>query len=432
MINFLSKYQYADVREVTETLSSIRIKDDEIRPYEGISFGISVRVLANGAWGFASGTDTKEIKELLKKAEKLASISKGDVKLAEVEIVKSQTEARIQTIPTEEKIKRLLDAKKEMDAKEIKNRILGLNERIIEKRFCSSEGSEILQKQVYTYLSIQAIGKRDTVQVAHERQANTIGFEKIDANQVAKKANEKIKRILNAKLPPKGTFTVVLNPEMTGVLSHEAIGHACEADAVIENESILEGKLGAMIGNEMVNIIDDPIANDFGHYAYDDEGVAAKKATLIENGVVRGYLLSRETAHQLGMQPNGHTRAETYSDFPIVRMGNTYFQPGTAKKEDVFDVRDGIYLKGMLGGSVDIFSGGFMFKAEEAFRIKNGEISEQLRDVAIIGNILETLKKVEIVGNDFETSPGVCGKGGQKMPVSDGGPHIRVKDITIG
>jgi TldD protein len=113
-------------------------------------------------------------------------------------------------------------------------------------------------------------------------------------------------------------------------------------------------------------------------------------------------------------------------------MGNTYFQPGNAKKEDVFDVRDGIYLKGMLGGSVDIFSGGFMFKAEEAFRVKNGEIGEQLRDVAIIGNILETLKKVELVGDDFETSPGMCGKGGQRMPVSDGGPHIRIKNVTLG
>ena len=227
-------------------------------------------------------------------------------------------------------------------------------------------------------------------------------------------------------------FTVVLDPEMTGVLSHEAVGHACEADAVIDRESILRGKIGKRIGNNFVTIYDDPTAKNFGTYKFDDEGVEAKKTVLVERGILRGYINSRSTAKELGHTPNGHARAEDFESAPVVRMSNTYFMPGKASKEDVMDIRDGIYLKGMKGGSVDIFSGGFMFAAELAYEIKNGEIGKMIRDTGISGNILETLHNIELVGKDFGTSPGFCGKAGQHAPVSDGGPHIRVKKVRIG
>ncbi len=113
-------------------------------------------------------------------------------------------------------------------------------------------------------------------------------------------------------------------------------------------------------------------------------------------------------------------------------MSNTYFQKGESSKEEVFELKEGVYLKGMRGGSVDTFSGGFMFKAEEAYEISNGELGKIMRDVTITGNILQTMKDVEAVGKDFGTSPGICGKFGQGVPVSDGGPHIRVGNITIG
>lgn len=219
---------------------------------------------------------------------------------------------------------------------------------------------------------------------------------------------------------------------MTGVLCHEALGHATEADSVIDRESILAGKIGHPIGNDLVTIADDPTADDFGRYSFDDEGVEAKKTPLLEKGVLKGYLNSMETANRLKIPLNGHARAESYANVPVVRMGNTYFQRGTASMADVFDVKDGVYLRGMKGGSVDIFSGGFMFKAEEAYEIRNGEKGRILSDATITGNILETLKDIEVVGKDFGTSPGFCGKAGQDAPVSDGGPHIRVRNVAIG
>ena len=221
---------------------------------------------------------------------------------------------------------------------------------------------------------------------------------------------------------------------MTGVFSHEAVGHACEADSVIERESILADRMGKKVGNELVTIVDDPGADDFGRYAYDDEGVEARPVTLVEKGVLKGFLNSMETAHTLTGSPrlNGHARADGYSSAPIVRMSNTYFQKGASKMDEVFDVKAGIYLRGMKGGSVDIFSGGFMFKAEEAYMIRDGQKTDLLRDVTITGNILQTMLDVECVGNDWGIGPGVCGKFAQEAPVSDGGPHIRVRNVAIG
>lgn len=219
---------------------------------------------------------------------------------------------------------------------------------------------------------------------------------------------------------------------MTGVLSHEAVGHACEADSVVDGESILKGRVGERIGNGLVTIVDDPLADDFGRYHFDDEGVEAKAATLVEGGVLRGFINSRETAEALGHPRNGHARAEDYGEVPVVRMSNTYFQRGRSSVEEVFGIRSGIYLKGMKGGSVDIFSGGFMFKAEEAYGIQNGEKGALMRDVTITGNILRTMLDVECVGDDFGASPGICGKSSQSVPVSDGGPHIRIRNVAIG
>jgi TldD protein len=274
------------------------------------------------------------------------------------------------------------------------------------------------------------------MQRGSDRASSRRGFGALELHKSAEGSREKALRLLKAAPPPKGRFTVIFDNEMTGVFAHEALGHACEADSIVERESILSERMGKQIGNQLVSVIDDPTADDFGRYAYDDEGVAGKPVTLIEKGVLRGFLNSMETASALkagGSEAlNGHARADGYSDAPIIRMSNTYFQPGKSKVQEVFDAKSGIYLRGMKGGSVDIFSGGFMFKSEEAYGIKDGEKTGLIRDVTITGNILQTMLDVECVGDDFGSNPGVCGKSSQEVPVSDGGPHIRVRNVAIG
>ncbi|MBU0527068.1 TldD/PmbA family protein [Candidatus Micrarchaeota archaeon] len=425
----LSNFHYAELRIEKSVESSVNIKDGEIKHSSGSSYGISVRVLENGSWGFASGNSG--INVLLDRAKRLAKLSTGEIKLTVPKAEKKQISVKHEFAEPEEKIKALLEGSKAMEG--VSSRMLGCTDLKSKVEFYNSAGAEITQELGYTYLSCSSVAKENgIIQRGSERDWSRTGFDEINTVETAEKASKKALRLVRAAPSPKGRFTVVLDPEMTGVFAHEAVGHACEADAVVDKESILADSSGKPIGNELVTIIDDPLAEDFGQYTYDDEGVKAKTTVLIDHGKVNEFINSMETANTLGAELNGHARAEDYSQVPIVRMSNTYFQKGESSKEEVFELKKGVYLKGMRGGSVDTFSGGFMFKAEEAYEISNGELGKIMRDVTITGNILQTMKEVEAVGKDFGTSPGICGKFGQGVPVSDGGPHIRVGNITIG
>lgn len=430
----LSKYDYADLRIERGTESSISLRDKEVKVYAGDFFGISVRVLKNGAWGFSSSNNPNfNMEKLLKNAERLSNVAKSTSSLSEIKPVKKRTKDKYRITDVETQTSELIEAKKLMEGGDVISTSAGCSDSRTITEFYSSEGSEIVQEQSHSYLSCLAVARYDSViQRAVETSASRTGFKGLEITKPCTDAGEKARRLIKAEAPPKGRFTVILDPEMTGVLTHEAVGHASEADAVASKESIFAGKMGEMVADESVSIVDDPAMNRFGHYEYDDEGVRGRKVEVIKNGVLNDYLNSRESSKETKTVPNGHARAEDFSYVPVVRMSNTFFLPGKHSLEDVFDVKEAIYLKGMLGGSVDTFTGGFMFKAEEAYTVKNGEKDRLLRDVTITGNLLEVLKRVVAVGKDTGSSPGICGKLGQGVPVEDGGPHIRVEDTVIG
>ncbi|MFH0737501.1 MAG: TldD/PmbA family protein [Candidatus Micrarchaeota archaeon] len=431
--HLLSGYSYAELRIEKGSESFVGIKDEEVRHSTGAMEGMSARVLIDGSWGFASGSKGIKAEDLFRRAERLARLEKGRIKVAEPKGLRKTIDEKVEPADSERQVKALLEAGRAMKADRVTSRIISCTDSIIRSEYYNSQGAEIIQETGATYMSCSCVARSgDMIQRGSERDWSRTGFKDIDPIKAAHEARDMALRLLGAIAPPKGRFTAVFDPEMTGVFSHEAVGHACEADSVVDKESVLSERLGKRIGDDLVTIIDDPTADDFGRYAFDDEGVEAKPVTLVDKGVLRGFLNSRETAFSLGMEPNGHARAEDYGSVPAVRMANTYFQKGGSSLDEVFDVQDGVYLKGMKGGSVDIFSGGFMFKAEEAYEIKGGELGRLMRDATLTGNILETLLDVECVGNDFGTSPGVCGKSAQQVPVSDGGPHIRVKNVVIG
>ncbi|MFN7991394.1 MAG: TldD/PmbA family protein [Candidatus Micrarchaeia archaeon] len=429
----LSRYKYAELRIERSSESSITVKDEEVKHSSGSIRGISARVLENGSWGFASSSASGGAEELLVSAQKIARLSAGKISIGEPGGEKKTRIDRIDPVESDQQVKALLEASKEMKAPGISSRNISCTDSTVRKEFYNSHGAEIITESGYTYLSCSSIAREgDIIQRGAERTWSRNGFGKLKIGETASSAREKAIRLLKAIPPPKGRFTVIFDPEMTGVFSHEAVGHACEADSIIDRESILADKVGKRIGNELVTIIDDPGAQDFGHYEFDDEGTPARPATLVEKGILREFMTSMETAAELKAGKNGHARAQDYGEAPIVRMSNTYFQKGESAVSEVFAIKSGVYLKGMKGGSVDIFSGGFMFKAEEAYEITNGEKGALMRDVTITGSILQTLLDVECVGDDFGTSPGVCGKFSQEVPVSDGGPHIRVRNVAIG
>jgi TldD protein len=256
-------------------------------------------------------------------------------------------------------------------------------------------------------------------------------FKKHNAFELAQKAATTAIELLSASTPKAGTYPVILDQELAGVFIHEAVGHAVEADHVLEGNSILSGKIGEQIASPLITVYDDPSLHEYGYYPFDDEGAGSKRTTLIQDGILKSFIHSRETAGKLGGESR-NSRAQGYSR-PVIRMSNTFIAPGGMKFDEMLsELKDGIYLKGSRGGQVNPGEGVFQFNAERGFIVKNGELTTPLRDVSLSGNTLEILNSVTTVGNDLEMNSGRCGKAGQLVPVSDGAPHVLVNKAMVG
>ena len=232
-------------------------------------------------------------------------------------------------------------------------------------------------------------------------------------------------------MPKGGSFPVILDQELAGVFVHEAVGHATEADIILEGGSCLEGKLGQQIGSTIVTVKDDPSLMQNGYYPFDDEGSVSQETVLVKEGILNSYLYSRETAGRMGGVPR-NARAQGI-DRPVVRMSNTYIANGDRKVEEIFEeLGDGVYLMGSRGGQVNTAEGVFQFNAKRGYLVEKGEKTKLLRDVSLTGKILEIMKDIRAVGNDLKFNSGRCGKAGQLVPVSDGSPHLLIEKATVG
>ena len=437
-----SKVDYIDIRFGMSDNTSILMKDNNVEEINtGISLGTRIRVLNNGAWGFAFTTDLSKINEITETALKFSNSLNGDVALSENEVIKDKVAIDVKIpfndISIDEKKEIMETACKSATIDKINSTTASYADNELNELFMNSEGSEIQVKTSRVRMALNASSTDgEIIQFGHGSIGGVNGFEIIkntDIEEFGRKIGEKAVRLLDAKPAPSGKFPVIADPELTGVLIHEALGHAVEGDLILQNDSILKDKIGEKIASDIVNIFDDAsLREGFGYYPYDVEGVKTKPNQLVENGKLISLLNSRETASKLGMKSSGNARS-LISDQPIVRMSNTYLQPGDNTFEELIeDIPNGIYLKGSRGGQVDTGKGIFQFNAAEGYLIENGEISTPLRDVSLSGNILETLQNVDAIGNDFKLSVGFCGKGGQTAPVGDGGPHTRISNALVG
>ncbi|ABR56142.1 peptidase U62 modulator of DNA gyrase [Methanococcus aeolicus Nankai-3] len=445
---------YCDIRLNYGESNHITLKDGTIEEVSsGMSSGVCVRMLYENGWGYATAdtTDLKEIKELIQKAYKVAKIanneSKKKVILKETptntDYIKSDIKINPKDISTEEKKEYLLESHKNLidenttntnGSNKIVSTSVSYSDATGYSLFMSSEGTKIEsdRTKVFMYMTAVASGNNNSnnLQYASERIGGD-GFEVINYDKIIKlstNAKERALRLLTAKQCPKGEFNVVLDPDLAGVFIHEAVGHASEADLVLQNDSVFKDKIGEVVGSEIVSVIDNPnIDNSFGYYKYDSEGVKGQKTTIIENGVLKGYLHSRETAGRMDMELTGNGRAQGLNK-PIVRMSNTYIKPMDWDFEELLqDTKDGIYLKGSRGGQVDTGKGLFQFNSVEAFMIEKGELTTPLRDAGLSGEILDILHNIDAITNEFKLSIGYCGKGGQSVPVGDGGGSVRTR-----
>jgi TldD protein len=241
---------------------------------------------------------------------------------------------------------------------------------------------------------------------------------------------------LEAVAAPAGSMTVVLGPGWPGVLLHEAIGHGLEGDFNRKGTSAFSGRIGERVAAAGVTVVDDgTLPGRRGSLNVDDEGTPTECTTLIEDGILRGYMQDQLNARLSGAAPTGNGRRESYAHLPMPRMTNTYMRAGEHDPEEILaSVDKGLYAVNFGGGQVDITSGKFVFSASEAYLIENGRITRPVKGATLIGNGPDVLTRVGMIGNDLklDTGVGTCGKEGQSVPVGVGQPALRIDGLTVG
>jgi len=440
--------EYAEVRAQTLYKTMLTMKEGRVEAAkQGIESGVALRVLVNGAWGFASvGSFKPEIlasavSDACKMAKTASSRLKNPIKLAEIKTVEDRVQVKPKKDPSkismEDKIKTALAINKTTLTrdKRVKSCTIDYLDLSGTNYFASSEGTSIEQDKLYVWSRITASALSNGVYAfSREEIGSTAGYEVFDTEtpemigeRVAKRAVEQ----LAAKPPRGGASPVVLGPNVVGVFVHEAFGHLAEADLALSG-GVLMNNIGKKTASDLVTFYDDGTINDaFGSFKYDDEGVPAQKTLLIKDGVVTGLMHNRETARKFNAAPTGNARAEDFRVEPIIRMRNTFMAPRDHSFEELVEgIRSGYYFKSFRGGQANL-DGTFQVGIQEGYEIVNGEIGDPVRNASISGNTLETLFKVDAVGKDFELHPGRCGKG-QTAFICDGGPHIRVKEVIVG
>ncbi|MFW5654868.1 MAG: metalloprotease TldD [Roseicyclus sp.] len=241
---------------------------------------------------------------------------------------------------------------------------------------------------------------------------------------------------LRAEPAPAGVMDVVLGPGWPGILLHEAIGHGLEGDFNRKKQSAFAGLMGQRIAAPGVTVLDDgTIPDRRGSITVDDEGTAAGKTTLIEDGILVSYMQDRQSARLMGVAPTGNGRRESYAHAPMTRMTNTYMLGGDAEPGAILaDLKDGIYAVGFGGGQVDITNGKFVFSCTEAYRVKDGRVGAPVKGATLIGDGATALRNIRAIGNDMALDPGMgnCGKAGQWVPVGVGQPTLMIGGLTVG
>jgi len=259
-------------------------------------------------------------------------------------------------------------------------------------------------------------------------------FDRIDVKEISREAAKTAVTMLNAKECPSGKMTVVIDNGFGGVIFHEACGHGLEATAIAKNASVFAGKLGEKIASDVVTAIDDgTIPNGWGSANIDDEGNSTRKNILIENGILKSYMIDMLNARKMGMQPTGSSRRESYKFAPTSRMTNTFIAAGkSTSKEIIENTEFGLYAKQMGGGSVEPATGVFNFAVLEGYIIRNGKICEPVRGATLIGKGSEVLLNIDMVGNNLMRAQGMCGSISGSIPADVGQPMIRVQNMTVG
>lgn len=441
---------FADVRIENTTTTIIEISDGVTkRSMASRLKGAGIRAFVDGAWAFGQVTNLSlaDMRETGRSVAKLALATRERVsEKYDIEgpvfrdSVKNTSLLPFDGVSIEEKIafaRHIDDQARDYDTRVAStNTIYG--DLWTELYIANSLGTAVhIENSLPRIISAPTAKEGAKRYRAFKSFGSRGGYEELEKAAPQNIGNEAAKlaiQLLGSVAAQGGSYDVVMDPVLNGVMVHEAFGHACEADNWPAHTTVLEDKLGAAVGPEHLNISDDPtLAGERGSFEYDWEGTRTRKREMVKSGVLTDLLHSLETSSRMGLKANGSARAQSFMYPPIPRMSNTFMEPGDWKVDELIrDTRNGILLCSFNYGYTEPSKGQFMFQASHGYLIENGEISQMVRDVSIAGQILEVLMKVDAVANDFEMDAGSCGKGGQMVPDMSGGPHARIRNVPVG
>ncbi len=322
---------------------------------------------------------------------------------------------------------------------EVKQVVLGYMDSEQDVWIANSEGLFTSDKRVYSRMTCSAVATDGTEnQTGSCNPGAMMGFElfdqRVDPYKVGREAAEIAVTMLHAPVCPAGVMPVVIDNGFGGVIFHEACGHSLEATAVAFGASEFAGKLNQKIAAECVTAIDDgTMPNEWGSLNIDDEGTPTNRLVLIENGILKNYMVDKLNGRRMNMPSTGSSRRESYAFAPTSRMRNTYIAAGNDdEREMIATMGDGLYARRMGGGSVDPATGEFNFNVMEGYLVKDGKIASPVRGASLIGRGSEVLQRIDRIGKDMQMSQGMCGSVSGSVPTNVGQPMIRVSHLTVG
>jgi TldD protein len=438
---------FAEVFAEERAVTGISLDDGKVEELSSSrDTGVGIRVVVGETTGFAHTSDRTEA-GLLAAAETASAVARqgggGTRTIALTERLAPRpyevvTRPEDVTKATKVELLRRADAAARAAGSSVAQVMAGYGDARRRIVVANSDGLISSDDQVRTRFVVQCVAAGDTgLQTGYEVVAKTTGFElfeRHDVEDTARYAASVALSKLSARPAPSGVVPVVLKSGSGGILFHEACGHGLEADHILKDSSVYTGQVGAMVASPLVTLVDDgTVGEEWGTYAIDDEGHAAGRNVLIEDGVLTDYMWDYLRARKEGRESSGNGRRQSYQHLPMVRMTNTYLLSGADDPDEIVaQTPYGIYVGKLGGGQVNTATGDFVFGMVEAYLIEGGRITEPLRDANLIGNGPDVLRKIDAIGNDFGMCPGTCGKDGQSVPVGCGQPTLRITGITVG
>jgi TldD protein len=435
--------EFAEVFAERRRGASLAIDESRIESVQsGAEEGAGVRVIAGGTTYFAhvDGLDPADLERAA--GEAAAALGSERVEPRPLRAVRTSPlpiERQPEDVPAGRKAELLreLDERGRSAGGEIAQFSASYMEARREISVANSDGLFTGDDRTRVRIGVQAVARSEgSVETGAETLGAHRGFELFDGDpaRIAEQAARKALALLEAGPAPVGSMPVVVGGGFGGVLFHEMTGHGLEADHVQKGASVYAGKLGEQVAQPLLSAYDDGrLPGEWGSDAIDDEGVPTQKTLVVEDGRLVSFLYDRLRARRDDVPSTGNGRRESFRHLPIPRMTNTYIAPGEAEPEAMIaEVPKGFYAVSFGGGQVDPATGDFVFGVSEGYLIEGGRVTRPCAGATLIGNCLDALNAIDAVGTDFEMKTGICGKGGQRVPVGTGQGHVRIKAMTVG